>query len=43
MGVEGAAGIELGRGAVKVKKRTLGLFDGRTGKPQDIGEINSWA
>lgn len=43
MGVEGDAGIELGKGAVKVMKCTLGVFDGGTGKLQDIGEINAWA
>lgn len=43
MGVGGAAGIELGKGAVKVTKRTLRFFDGGTGKLQDIEAINSWA
>lgn len=43
MGVGGAAGIELRKGAVKVMKRTLRFLGGGTGKLQDIGAINSQA
>lgn len=43
MGVGGAAGIGLGKGAVKVTKRTPRFFDGGTEKLQDIGKICSRA